>query len=92
MTKEEIISRVSNSTDKVTNKKARETVELTFKIIKDALARGENVELRTFGNFRVRHKKPRVGRNPRTGEEARITERNVVTFRASKIFKQALID
>ena len=92
MTKEEIISKVCNATDKITNKKARETVELTFNIIKDTLAKGENVELRTFGNFKVRHKKPRMERNPRTGEEAQITERNVVTFRASKIFKQALMD
>ena len=91
MTKEEIIARVCNASDKVTNKTAREAVELTFKIIKETLSKGENVELRTFGNFRVRHKKPRLGRNPRTGKEAQITERNVVTFRASKLFKQALL-
>ena len=90
MTKEEIISRVCNSSDKVTNKTAREAVELIFKIIKDSLARGENVELRTFGNFRVRHKKPRMGRNPRTGEPIFIKARNAVRFRAGKQLKASI--
>ncbi len=52
-----------------------------FEAIKTALESGENVKLSGFGNFQLRDKNPRPGRNPKTGEEIPITARRVVTFR-----------
>jgi integration host factor subunit alpha len=51
----------------------------------ETLARGEPVKLRSFGSFNLRSKRGRVGRNPRTGMEAPITPRRVVTFKASPV-------
>ena len=51
----------------------------------EALVRGEPVKLRSFGKFNVRSKRERVGRNPKTGEEATVTPRRVLTFKASPV-------
>ncbi|MBU6407891.1 MAG: integration host factor subunit alpha [Alphaproteobacteria bacterium] len=56
--------------------------------ISDALAAGETVKLARFGNFQARSKRERVGRNPKTGQEAPITPRRVVTFRPSQLLRQ----
>lgn len=56
-----------------------------FDEICEALARGESVKLRSFGSFSVRSKRARVGRNPKTGVEAPITPRRVLTFKASPV-------
>ena len=65
-------------------------VDRFFEIIKKSLADGGEVKLPEFGVFEVRHKKARIGRNPRTREEAVITERKVVTFRLSLVLKNAI--
>jgi integration host factor subunit alpha len=67
---------------------ASQLLEDTLDIIEGAIARGELVKLSRFGNFVVRHKHQRVGRNPKTGEEVPITPRWVVTFRPSQILRQ----
>ncbi|MEK8122730.1 integration host factor subunit alpha [Methylocystis sp. IM4] len=64
---------------------ARNIVDATLEEISEALVRGETVSLRAFGNFKVRAKRERLSRNPRTGVEAKITSRRVVTFRASPL-------
>lgn len=92
MTKEEIIKAIWNELPNLTVNEARRIYETTVNLIKDRLAKGDNVELRGFGNFVIRDKNPRVGRNPRTGEEAEITGRRVVTFRPSKIFRELVND
>jgi integration host factor subunit alpha len=68
-------------------RESKDMVEAFFDRIHDALARGEDVKLSGFGNFQVRRKAPRPGRNPRTGEEIPIRARNVVTFHASHKLK-----
>ncbi len=60
---------------------ARELVDLYFEELRASLAVGEQVKLSGFGNFELRDKKERPGRNPRTGEKVLITARRVVTFR-----------
>lgn len=55
--------------------------------ISDALVRGEQVKLSSFGTFSLRDKAERIGRNPKTGEEAPITPRRVLSFRASQMMK-----
>ena len=63
-------------------------VEYILDCMKDTLQKGDAVKIAGFGNFMVRSKNERKGRNPRTGEEIAITPRRVVTFRASQIFKK----
>ena len=62
-------------------------VEVVLKEIADALARGENVKISSFGSFFVRAKGKRIGRNPKTGEEVPINPRKVLVFRASHVLK-----
>ena len=68
-------------------REAKEFVEIFFEKIRAALVNGEQVKLSGFGNFGLRHKNPRPGRNPKTGEEIPITARRVVTFHASQKLK-----
>jgi integration host factor subunit alpha len=65
-------------------------VELALKEIKDSVAKGESVKLASFGNFVVRKKGERMGRNPKTGVPAPIPSRRVVLFKASDIMKQRI--
>jgi integration host factor subunit alpha len=65
-------------------------VESLLNEISDALVRGEMVKLSSFGNFAIRQKGERVGRNPKTGEEAPISPRRVLGFRASHILKNRI--
>lgn len=89
MTKIDIINLVADDTG-LSKVKAEEAVETIIDTIKEALQDGEPVILRRFGSFQVRKKNPRVGRNPKTGQEAPITARKVVRFKAGKHFKEAV--
>ena len=68
-------------------REAKELVELFFEEIRRSLEQGEEVKLSGFGNFNLRDKSPRPGRNPKTGEEIPIEARRVVTFRAGHKLK-----
>jgi integration host factor subunit alpha len=68
-------------------REARELVEMFFEELRTALANGEQVKLSGFGNFDLRDKNRRPGRNPKTGEEIPITARRVVTFRPGQKLK-----
>jgi integration host factor subunit alpha len=68
-------------------REARELVELFFEDLRSALASGEQVKLSGFGNFDLRDKNQRPGRNPKTGKEIPITARRVVTFRPGQKLK-----
>ena len=57
-----------------------------------ALAKGDNVKISGFGSFVLRDKNERIGRNPKTGVEVPITPRRVLTFRASQLLKQRIVD
>jgi len=92
MTKEEIIRNIWNQLPDLTVNDARRAYEATINLMKDRLSKGEYVELRGFGTFRVREKNQRVGRNPKTGEEAVIKERKVITFKPSKEFKMKVME
>ena len=62
-------------------------IEEIFELILSELEKGEDVKISSFGTFSVRHKKTRIGRNPKTGVEVPIKARNVVTFSSSNILK-----
>ncbi len=68
-------------------RESKDMVEAFFDIIHSTLVRGDDVKLSGFGNFNIRRKAPRPGRNPRTGESIPIKARNVVTFHASHKLK-----
>lgn len=68
-------------------RESKDMVEAYFEIIHDTLVQGGDVKLSGFGNFTIRRKAPRPGRNPRTGESIPIKARNVVTFHASHKLK-----
>lgn len=89
MTKAEIVEAVYEKIG-FSKKEAGEIVELIFDTIKETLERGEKIKISGFGNFVVRQKRPRIGRNPQTGEEIEITARKVLTFKPSQILKSAL--
>jgi integration host factor subunit alpha len=69
-------------------REAKDMVESFFEEIRMALEKGHSVKLSGFGNFQLREKPQRPGRNPKTGEEIPITARRVVTFHASQKLKQ----
>lgn len=71
-------------------KESAELVELVFEIIKQTLEDGEKIKIAGFGNFVVREKKSRRGRNPQTGQEIRISARKVLTFKPSQVLKNTL--
>ncbi len=80
LTKADIANRLFNEVG-LNKREAKEFVDAYFEIIREALEVGENVKLSGFGNFQLREKNQRPGRNPKTGEEIPISARRVVTFR-----------
>ncbi len=83
MIKVDIVNQVINRTG-VSKAKAERAVETIFEAMKQALARGERIELRGFGVFTVRPRKTGIGRNPRTGEEVAIPPGKAVRFKPGK--------
>lgn len=71
-------------------RESKDMVEAFFEIVHDSLVIGRDVKLSSFGNFNIRRKAPRPGRNPRTGEAIPINARNVVTFHASHKLKSVV--
>jgi len=71
-------------------KESTEIVEQVFGIMKETLESGEKIKISGFGNFNIRAKRPRKGRNPQTGEEMVISGRRVVTFKPSPVLRKAL--
>jgi integration host factor subunit alpha len=67
-------------------------VDAVLQHVSDALARGEQVKISSFGTFSVRDKNARVGRNPKTGEEVPISPRRVLTFRPSHLMKERVAE
>jgi integration host factor subunit alpha len=72
----------------VTNQEASEVLEKTLEEIGKSLVSGKDVKISLFGTFGIIHKKERFGRNPRTGKDAKISSRRVISFRACGDFKK----
>ena len=89
MTKADVVESVCKEVG-FSKKDSAEMVEMVFDTLKDTLEKGEKIKLSGFGNFVVREKKSRVGRNPQTGQEIEISARRVLTFRPSQVLKNAL--
>lgn len=86
MIKADLVNRIAKEMD-VSKQEAEAGVNLFFKTIKDALLKGEEIELRGFGSFRFRNRGARSGRNPRTGDPVRVPPKKVLYFKPSKLLK-----
>lgn len=89
VTKADIVEKVYEKIG-FSKKEASELVELVFDSLKETLNKGEKVKISGFGNFIVRGKSERNGRNPQTGEQIKISARRVLTFRPSQVLKAML--
>ena len=87
MTKKEIVMKIAEEAD-IKQVDVKKVVQRTLEHIMDSLAKGETVELRNFGVFKVKTRRSRMGRNPKTGEGVPIPERKVVTFKAGMVMKK----
>lgn len=90
MTKADIVQAVYTRLGGFSKKESADLVDLVFETMKETLGRGEKIKISGFGNFVLRDKRQRQGRNPQTGEPIVITERRVLNFKASQLLKQAL--
>ena len=90
MTKAEIVQALYTRVGGFSKKESADLVDLVFEMMKETLGRGEKIKISGFGNFVLRDKRQRPGRNPQTGDPIKISERRVLTFKASQILKQAL--
>ena len=89
MTKAALVEEVARVTD-LTKKDAEVIVETMFQCITEALRRGEKIELRGFGSFRLRRREPRKGRNPKTGDRVDVPPKQVPYFKPGKDLKERI--
>ncbi len=90
MTKADIVDKVCEQVGGFSKKEAADLVDQVFDTMKAVLETGEKIKISGFGNFVVREKKPRPGRNPQTGQEITIEARRVLTFKPSNVLKASL--
>jgi integration host factor subunit alpha len=92
MTKADIIEAVYERVGGFSKKESADVVEAVFNAMKDTLSQGKKIKISGFGNFVVRDKSRRMGRNPQTGSPITIAERRVLTFKPSQVLKNMLND
>ena len=90
MTRSELIQRLTKLNPHLYQRDAERIADIIFNEISAALSRGDRVELRGFGTFSVRRRKPRVGRNPRFGTSVQVAEKHVPFFRTGKQMHERL--
>jgi integration host factor subunit beta len=89
MIKADLINKIAREMN-ISKQEAEAGVNLFFQTIKEALERGEEIELRGFGSFRFRQRQARSGRNPRTGEPVKVPPKKVLYFKPSKLLKSII--
>ncbi|MEW6417925.1 MAG: HU family DNA-binding protein [Nitrospirota bacterium] len=90
MTKSVLIEKVSEKIDSLTRKQTEIVVETVFDSIKEALIKGEKIEIRGFGNFTLKNRRPRKARNPKTGERVDVPEKRVLHFKTGKALREVM--
>ncbi len=90
MTKATIVEKVYATVGGFLKQESADIVEAVFDVIKERLVLGDKIKIAGFGNFVVREKKARLGRNPQTGDEITISARRVVTFKPSEVLRITL--
>ncbi|HCS47921.1 MAG: integration host factor subunit beta [Candidatus Aminicenantes bacterium RBG_19FT_COMBO_58_17] len=89
MIKADLVNKIASEMD-IPKQEAEEGVNLFFHSIKEAILRGEEIEIRGFGSFRFRKRTSRSGRNPRTGEPVKVPPKKVLYFKPSKLLKELI--
>ena len=92
LTRAELQEAIYVSIPSLSRAEVKKTLEYFFEELTEALVRDEPVKMRSFGKFNVRSKRERVGRNPKTGTEATVTARKVLTFKASSMLVARIND
>ncbi|MFZ2197959.1 MAG: HU family DNA-binding protein [Thermodesulfovibrionales bacterium] len=90
MTKSVLIEKVTEKVEGLTKNQTEIVVETVFESIKKALMQGEKIEIRGFGNFRLKTRNPRKARNPKTGETVEVPGKKVLYFKVGKALKEDL--
>ncbi len=90
MTRSALIEKVSERVEGLTLSQTEIIIETVFDSIQEALVKGEKVEIRGFGNFRLKQRQPRKARNPKTGESVDVSEKQAIRFKAGKALREAL--
>lgn len=90
MTKSVLIEKVAEKVEGLTRNQTEIVVETVFESIKKALMHGEKIEIRGFGNFRLKTRNPRKARNPKTGETVEVPGKKVLYFKVGKALKESL--
>ncbi|HWR89698.1 MAG TPA: HU family DNA-binding protein [Dissulfurispiraceae bacterium] len=90
MTKSILIDNVTEKVEGLTRKQIETIIDTIFDGMKDALARGEKIEIRGFGNFRLKQRNAKIARNPKTGEKVQVPPKKVLHFKIGKPFHDAL--
>ncbi|HPI43547.1 MAG TPA: HU family DNA-binding protein, partial [Candidatus Cloacimonas acidaminovorans] len=88
MTKADLVKIISENTG-IIRKDVAVVVDALLYAIKDSMAKGNHIEIRGFGTFKLKTRKPRVGRNPKTDQKVPVPARTVPTFKFSREFKNA---
>jgi integration host factor subunit beta len=88
MTKSMLIEKISEHVEGLTKKQTEVVVDTVFESIKNALAKGEKVEIRGFGNFKLRSRRARKARNPKTGESVEVPPKKVPYFKVGKELRE----
>jgi len=91
MTKADLVRIISENTG-IIRKDVAVVVDALLKSIKDSMFEGNHIEIRGFGTFKLKTRKPRVGRNPKTDQKVPVPQRTVPTFKFSRDFKVAVIN
>jgi len=84
MTKRQLIEKLAQNVKGLSFKDAELVVDTIFESMAGALGKGERIEIRGFGSFEIRVRKPRTGRNPKTGEKVQVPEKKVPFFKVGK--------
>ena len=89
MTKADLVNKIFEQIGG-TKKESADLIEKLFDVMKSTILGGESIKISGFGNFIVRTKKPRIGRNPQTGETIEISARRVLTFKPSQVLRDGV--
>ncbi len=90
MTRSDLVARLAERFGQLTHRDTESAVKIVLDAMSDALARGHRIEIRGFGSFSINRRPPRVGRNPRSGEQVVVPEKLVPHFKPGKALREAV--
>jgi len=90
MTRSALIEKIAQKVEGLTLRQTEIVVDTVFESIKEALQKGDKVEIRGFGNFRLKERRPRKARNPKTGQSVDVPGKKAIRFKVGKALRDAL--